>query len=302
MKLAWYKETTGEMTMEAKNLMPKHLLFFIVFISALFYVEDSGSDSWLFVVSRLFPGESTGAYDSWQYRNIGRTVATLLVSLPIALVFGSLLNRELRLGRLSLESRLRAWMIYIILAVTLFSFIQGLYGIVASYFDGTITTMGFLNNLYIVLLDGMILGYFGSDITRKTPNTLTLPMTLCSLGFITTVLATLGVVIATTDSPDHVRKMRHDSEVAGLFGNASESINTFTERKGHMPSSWADVARSDVPLSDKTPEYFEYKKTGDKTYELCATFHFDSEKTPREYRQAGQFYKKGRYCAPFQTK
>ena len=90
------------------------------------------------------------------------------------------------------------------------------------------------------------------------------------------VLVVVGAALMVLDSPAEERRKRLDGRRVDDLHEIAEAVDAYWSRKGALPpdletlEGWEGF---DLPRSDpETEEPYEYRTTGEATYELCATF------------------------------
>lgn len=115
------------------------------------------------------------------------------------------------------------------------------------------------------------------------------------------VCVAVGLYVA--GPPSEVRAHRLDAERIAALDNISTAVNLYQDQQGALPDT-LDAAfkqRAFAPAETKDPETgapFEYQKTGDATYQLCARFEMASGEGEAVRWRHGA----GHACFPFSTK
>ena len=90
------------------------------------------------------------------------------------------------------------------------------------------------------------------------------------------IVAAIGVGLRVMGSPREARIWRVDGTRLDDLRHIDAAIGLFWTRQSRLPESLAEVAREPgvaVSLNDPgTGRPYEYRVTGDRAYELCATF------------------------------
>lgn len=90
------------------------------------------------------------------------------------------------------------------------------------------------------------------------------------------VAAAVVVGVAIVGSPENQRKQRFDTERVSDLQNIQWQLVSYWQRKNALPEN-LDMLRDDiggyqVPLDPQTGQPYDYEKTGDRSFKLCATF------------------------------
>lgn len=85
-------------------------------------------------------------------------------------------------------------------------------------------------------------------------------------------------------APSQVRLQRLDEQKLGDLRSIASAVRLYYSRENELPDSLEPLDNRTTVygarLTDReTGDDYEYRKTGDSTYELCATFHLASGET-----------------------
>jgi hypothetical protein len=126
---------------------------------------------------------------------------------------------------------------------------------------------------------------------------------------VTTVVAVAVVAgFFNVGSPGNERQRRFDDQRSqNLETLRFSGVDEYVRRTGSLPTTLDEIQKTvaiSPPESFVDPETgapFEYRKTGETTFSLCATFALPSEQTPENrYRDAVWTHPAGRACFDFE--
>lgn len=102
------------------------------------------------------------------------------------------------------------------------------------------------------------------------------------------VAAIVGVAVAVLDSPAEERRQRLDERRIADLRAIAAAVDRHWTREKALPSDLDALVGGrggDPPLTDpESEERYRFRTTGDKTYELCATFSTASRTRDRHRR------------------
>ncbi len=239
------------------------------------------------VINVAYPTMSNGYSNYYYYGNpISLPVATLIIVFPVFLFLSWLLQKNYS-GESNLrESGLRKWLVYLTLFVSGIVVVGDLVTLLYHFLDGQEMTTGFLLKvLAVFVVAGSVFGYYLADLRNKlTPKN----RTVWRIYGTALVLASIVLGFMVVGSPASQRALRNDAQrIQNLEGIQWQLINYY-QMKEALPATLSELAD---PLSGwimevdpKTKEPFEYEKTGNLSFKLCAVF----EKTSAEMKNGMQ--------------
>lgn len=213
------------------------------------------------------------AYDSMN-GPLRFAIATLVVVFPVYiwsawyLQKGYLKNPELKnLG-------VRKWLIYLTLFVAVFMIIGSLISILNSFLSGELTIRFFLKAFSVLLVAALIFSYYLYDIKDALTKQ---KRTLFRYGSIALVTGFVVGSFFLIGSPTQQRVLRFDGLRSQHLQSLKYTIESYYTQTGKLPSALADLNQPPYYLGGtindpETGVLYEYSTSGNKNYELCATF------------------------------
>lgn len=204
-------------------------------------------------------------------------ISALIISTPIYFLTISLINKGVKKEEIKLDSPIRRWLTYFILFVSSLIILGFLIGIINSFLSGELTLRFILKALTVFLISGLVFAYYFNDIRREKPEDGRKLNKVYLASSLIIVLAAFISVWFFIESPATARGRKLDQRTLNDISNLESSVNYYYSQNGELPEEIEEVAKE-----EKNVEYFEsrgieYKKTGDMSFELCATFRTNSE-------------------------
>jgi hypothetical protein len=199
------------------------------------------------------------------------------------------------------RSHIRRWLTYLTIFAAAAVLIGDVITLVYNVLGGEFTVRFGLKALVIAILAGAIFGYYLSDI-RRDEKAAGVPRTQ---GYLLSGIASAAVVavaiggLATIGSPGEERLRRLDVRRVEDLHRIERAANLYFTRQGRLPAALQDLPVEgglDVARTDPAGTPYEYRATGESTYELCAGFDTGSGELSRS--RTGDFWAHGagRHC------
>lgn len=224
------------------------------------------------VINFAYP-KITNAYQ-YYFPSISFQVATLLVAFPLFLYLSWLLQRtyvsepELR------DAPLRKWLSYVTLFVAGAVMAGDLVTVIYMFLDGQELAAGFLLKVLalLVIAGGVFMYYFReirNVITEGERNTWRIAAVLLVIGSIMLGFMVIG-------SPASQRERRQDMQRASDLQGIQWQVVNYWQQKEVLPTTLSEledpISGFRVPTDPQTKTAYEYTRTGELSFEICATF------------------------------
>ena len=207
-------------------------------------------------------------------------VSSLIIVFPIFILVSWYLNKIYAKESQVRESKIRKWLIYLTLFIASLVIIGDLITVINTFLGGEITTRFILKALSVLLVAGVIFGYYLDDVRRETP-TKSARYFAWSTGAIV-LIAVVGAFFI-IGSPMSARLAQFDQQkVSELQGIQSEIVN-YWQSKEKLPATLADlndpISGYKVPIDPQSVVAYEYniKDAANLSFELCAVFNKQGE-------------------------
>ena len=247
------------------------------------------------VINPLLPKETEGNYYGWISGGGGETIVILLASIiiafPIYVGLNIWANKMLGNGSMRHNTGVRNWLIYLTMAIVVIVVISQLVYLLITFLGGGLPVVVGVHALISIIISIAVLGYqwWQLKFFDGSPKKLTLGFRIFEWAAIAVVLAALVWGFASIENPAAKRARGNDASRQRLLSSITYQIQSFYGHpgqeydtgRGRLPKSFEDLATFDsngyIPETNDpiTKQPFEYRVTGSKTYELCATFETD---------------------------
>ncbi len=232
-------------------------------------------------LDQAFPDVLTASYQqgymSYAYDGIRQSMALLIIILPVFLVVTRYWRKAMTGTLGHLDDAVRRWAIYLVLFLATVTIVADLVTLVKYFVSGEITIRFILKVLLALIVAGLAGWYFIRELKREASVVDTCARWFASIA----VLLALGMIIwsfCVIGSPMSQRKLRLDQRRVEDLQSLQWQIISYWQQKQELP---LDLAVLRNPISSyivpRDPEFqkgmnYEYTKTGDKSFKLCATF------------------------------
>lgn len=203
-------------------------------------------------------------------------VSSLIIVFPVFILISWYLNKIYTKEVIVRESKIRKWLIYLTLFIASLVIIADLISIINMLLGGEITSRFILKAISIILVAGVIFGYYLDDVRRDIP---------AKMGkyfaWITSILVLAAIISAffIVGTPQTARLMQFDYQKITDLSGIQYQIVTYYQKKGVLPNSLSDlndpISNYMIPVDPQTKSSYEYsvKKPSDLAFELCANFN-----------------------------
>lgn len=263
------------------------LVFFYILTFASLYVSIVSYLNLLFAYINIkFPDELTLSYTS-SLNRIRLSTSILIVVWALYLVTQWLISKDLKNYKSLPEKSGRKLLTYLTLLLATITISVDLITLIYNFYSGGFTTPFFLKIVAVFLVTAAVFGYYRWDLSR-TLNDKT--KTSLIIGVIASCVLVASIVIGffIVGSPAKQRDIRFDEQRISNLQLIQSQILDYWTRKAALPTALTDlndsISGSAVPLDPQTKAAYTYKKTGEFTFKLCATF-----KTSGDYRAGSKY-------------
>ena len=208
---------------------------------------------------------------------------------PVFILVSWYLNNIYRRESVVRESKIRKWLIYLTLFVASLIIIGDLIAVINMFLGGEITVRFVLKALSILLVAGIIFGYYLDDVRRETPTKLAKYFAWVSGAVVLAVIIGAFFIVG---SPTTARLMGFDQQKISDLQNIQWQVVSYWQRKEAMPKTLADlqdpISSYMIPVDAQTKVPYEYilKDAATLSFELCATFNRQGTDQYSQYNQA----------------
>ncbi|MEK9135310.1 MAG: DUF5671 domain-containing protein [Patescibacteria group bacterium] len=234
-------------------------------------------------------------------------LSTLIVVYPVFIAVSWFLNKSYLQNAANRELRLRKWLIYFTLFVAAIVMIGDLVTTVNTFLSGGLTSRFILKAFSVLLIAGLIFGYYLYDVRRIQPSKKVRRFVYIISGVIA---ATIIGGFFLVGSPKEERLFLFDQQKVYDLQNIQGQIINYWQRKVRLPETLDnlndDISGFQIPLDQQTGASYEYSVKGAEAFELCATFNRPSLTLPSQQKARSPYmpmelgqnwdHKEGRIC------
>ncbi len=234
-------------------------------------------------------------------------LSSLIVATPIYYFLAIQIQKNLYKGTLKNDSGVRKWLSYFVLLVSSVVMIAWFVSIINSFLSGELTLKVILKFFSILLISGLIFGFYLYDLKRK--EVLGVKDKLVKFYFIGTLLIVLIIFISGfvfVESPFQVRNRKFDQKLISKFSKINNNIRSYYLSNHRLPNTLEELRNYYPNLKEndfkniKTGKKIEYKVLGKYNYELCSDFltsNLNDSDSPNSFYLDGNWpHDKGYQC------
>src|SRR3989344_4588237 len=210
---------------------------------------------------------------------ISLPVATLLIVFPIFILLSYFVHKTYNESPEKKDLPIRKWLTYITLFVAGIILAGDLVTVLYKFLDGQDLTLGFLlKALSVLLVSGLVFGYYLNDIREKIPSSRRKFWAIVS-GVVILVFIILGFSVI--GSPQTQRLMRYDDQKISDLQNLQYQVINYWQMNGMVPENWPNMM-----VDSQSGKPYEYKKVGEMSFELCAEFNRENMMGQNQYSES----------------
>lgn len=242
-----------------------------------FYASAIALITLLFEAINFAYPKITNAYQ-YYFPSISLQVATLIVAFPLFLLLSWVLQKTYEADPSLREAPLRKWLSYVTLFVAGAVVAGDLVTVIYMFLDGQeITTAFLLKVLTLVVIAGGVFIYYLREIRNvispKERNIWRIAALLIIVGSIIAGFLVIG-------SPRAQREYRFDAQRVSDLQNLQWQVVSYWQGKEALPQTIEEIndpiRGGHMPADPVTGERYEYRRTGNLSFEVCATFARES--------------------------
>ena len=258
------------------------------------------------VINTAYPKINNGYFGfAWNSGSISWPVAAIIVFFPIFILLMWLLERDYRVFPDKQYAGVHKWFSYITLFVFGIVLAGDLLTVLYYFIDGRELTTGFfLKVLVLLVIAGGLFSYYLYDVMgRLTGNVRKIYRVVAVIIVVGSIIWGFNII----GSPRTQQLLKYDQQKADELQQIDNEITYFYQDKGYLPQSLAELSQGSYKgperMDPQTKRPYEYMKTNDVTYLLCAEFNKESDDKNTEsyynyygYQDTNWTHPAGRYC------
>lgn len=207
-------------------------------------------------------------------------IAVLTVMFPLYLWANYVLQKDISRYPEKRKLKSRKWLLYLTLFIAAGVIAVDLIALILSYLEGELTARFLLKVATVFLIAVSVFLYYGWNVKKETPATKDFKMNLLLKGSVGIVFIIIIVGYLSVGSPQAERLRRLDDIRVSDLRQIQYQVIQFWRMKKRLPNSLDELSDMPgfVPARDpKTGEEYEYRTTGELSFELCAAFQTPSQ-------------------------
>ncbi len=281
----------------------KYAFYYLLSLVALVFVAVNSGIIIFQIINKLVPDVLTNYSDTVNQDLLRFAIASLVFATPVYFWMTKLIRQGLIKAEIELNAGIRRWLTYFIIFVSSVVIMIWLIITLNSFLNGELSLKVILKTLTILVIAGSVFGYYFYDIKKKT---VTAKDKITRIFFIGSLVLIVGIFVSAIcfmDKPSVVRAERHDTDVINDFSQIDTSVFQYYQINKKLPVDLNDLRNTngvylrDQNLKDSlTQAPYQYKVTGELSYQLCATFKLATNKNntntmylePKWDHQAGE--------------
>ena len=297
--------------MTKKASSAQHAFLYLTAFITLGFVGFGVGNLCFEIINFVFP-ESTdySSFTSFQ-SSLKFSIAAILVTAPIFFFLTKLINQHLKTNQLEYDSAIRKWLTYIALFIASALLIGDFIGTIFGFLDGELTVRFVLKALTILVIAGLIFGYYFTDIRSDKPQAKGMAWSIV-------FWAVVGIPFVGTffviENPKITKLKKIDMQITRGLDALQSQVRFFSQEKDLLPADTKELhelqGRPNIDgytASLRKTHNITYQKLDDTKYKLCATFQRNNQNDPenkdRESFLTSEWrHEKGQHCFEFTKK
>lgn len=264
------------------KISPKYV-FLHLFVIVMLYASAVSFTTLLFQYTNHFvpdPLSNIGYEQNYYFDLIRVALSAIIIVFPIFILSSWFLNKEYIKNPSIREMKIRKWLIYFTLFAAGVIITIDLTRIVWVFLGGEITIRFILKALSVLFVAALIFGYYLWDVKKEVgpyPKKFKYFVSLIILIILITAITGFFVI----GSPTSERNRRFDQQRTNNLQEIQYQIVNYWQKKEVLPDKLSDLEDKltgwKSPLDPQTQKDYEYFKTGDKSFQLCAEFNQEAK-------------------------
>ncbi|MFA6257963.1 MAG: DUF5671 domain-containing protein [Candidatus Paceibacterota bacterium] len=228
------------------------------------------------IINKAFP--LTTGFNFSESSSISFPVAVLIIVFPIYIFLMWLLEKGYVLEPEKRNVGVRKWLTYITLFISGFALAGDLVTVLYYFIDGQDITTGFiLKALSVLVISLSIFFYYIYDVLGKNDNK-SRKIWMIASAIVIILCIIWGFTVL--GSPRTQQLLKYDQQKVNDLLSIENSVQNFYATKGVLPNDFDQLLAESYfvnTIDSQTQKLYEYQKTGNLTYNLCAEFNKDSK-------------------------
>lgn len=220
-------------------------------------------------------------YSYYSFELMRFAVASLFIVFPVFIGTSYFLNKIYKKESIVRDSKIRKWLLYFTLFIASLVVVGDLIAVINNLLGGETTLRFILKALSILLVSGLVFGYYLDDVRKSESTKLTKPF---AWGSVVLVLIAIISAFFVIGSPNTARLLQFDQQKISNLTEIQYQIINYWQRKEALPENLSDLNDSisgfKAPLDPQTKLNYEYNIIDKENliFQLCADFNKQSVK------------------------
>lgn len=278
---------------------PKEIFLHIFTIITL-YTSIISLNAVAFQLVNFYFEDIVSDYESYFEKDALKwSLAVVTIFFSFYLWANILLQRDIARNPEKKELKIRKWLFYITILISVLVIMGDFVALIWNYLNGELSIRFFLKFLFVFLVAISIFLYYGWNVKKDVLPTQNKEMNIFIKSAV--VLAFIVIILGyfSVGTPWSERKARLDEIRISHLQSIQNRIINFWQVKGELPKSLKELEDGlgsyILPKDPQNKTDYEYRKTGELSFELCANFITSNERPQRNIRSSW-IHKNGRYC------
>lgn len=258
---------------------PRDFFLYLLATATLYACVISGMILLFQYVNYLMP-DALGFYREGILDSIRWSTAMIIILYPVFAIVTRFLHRDLAAHPEKGDYKIRKWLLYLTVFLAALVVIGDLITLIYQFLNGDLTGRFLIKVAIVLVIAGVVFGYELWDVRRETFEA-SAKVRAMEWGASLAVFLILAAGFLLIGSPSYQRQIRIDDQRVNDLQNIQYQVVEYWIPKGELPSSLSDLDNPltgfSVPVDPETMQSYEYRATGDLTFELCATFTTELE-------------------------
>jgi hypothetical protein len=221
----------------------------------------------------------------WSSISVSWPVAAIIVFFPVFILLMWLLEQDYKRFPDKQYAPMHKWFAFISLFVFGAVIAGDLMAVLYYFIDGRELTTGFfLKVLVLLVIAGGIFSYYLYDVMGKLTGNIRKIYRVVALVI---VIASIIWGFSIIGSPRTQQLKKYDQQKVEELRQINNEINYFYGEKGYLPQALSELSQGSYKdparVDPQTDRPYEYVKTNELTYMLCAEFNKESEESEQSY-------------------
>lgn len=257
---------------------PKDVFLQLLNIAALYASVISLITIWWQYANAWFP-DSLNYFYQGILDSIRWATSVIVVFFPLFIFIAWIIEKDAKQEPAKRELKIRKWLLYLTLFIAAITIAIDLSRLIYEFYGGSLTALFAMKVLVILIVTGIVFGYYLWDLRRDSNQKTNLPKIFAWATSIIVALSIIGGFFI-VGSPQKQRAISFDNRRSNDLQTIQYQIVNYWQQKGALPNNLNSLIDSisgfQVPLDPEQKTSYEYKITGDLKFQLCATFNQNS--------------------------